>query len=744
MPSFIYPVLLFVSAVLIILVGMLLLVLKFFKKVEQGKALIVNTMRSEPVVTFTGKVVYPVINKAEIMDISLKTIEIDRRGREGLICRDNIRADIKVAFFVRVNKTREDVLKVAQSIGCARASDQETMEELFSAKFSEALKTVGKQMDFEDLYKKRDQFRDSIIEVIGHDLNGYVLEDAAIDYLEQTPLQSLDAQNILDAQGIYKITQLTALQHVETNRERRDEEMRIRQKDVEAREAILALNRQQSEAEAKQEREIATVQSREQAEAARVAAEERLKMEQAGLQTDEHLAVQEENKQREIDVAAQNRKRAVAIEVERVERARALEAVARERDVEMETIAKEKALEQERKAIADVIRERIAVERTVAEEEERIKELRAVASAERDSRTTVITAEAEAQKLLVADIKAAEAGEQAARFKARERLTLAEAQQEASDKEAQAKIRLAEGVQAEAAATGLAEARVREANAVALEKQGLAEARIQLEKLRAEAAGTEEQGMAEARVQEAAAEALQKKGLAEARVEQEKMQAVAAGTEEQGMAQVRVDDAAAAVVEKRGLAEARAIQERLYAEAHGLSEKFNAIKSMGPEGQAYEELRLKLDILQAVEMAAIGANKEIAEAQAGVLGKAFSNAKIDIVGGEGVFFDRLVNAISMTKSVDRFVGSGQTAGELYRRYQQAGGNLLGDLKEVLSRPAVSTEDLQRLSVTAFLGRLLGGGDLAPEHRAKLEQLLKLATELGLDQTGPAEAPKAED
>lgn len=704
MPSFIYPVLLFVSAVLIILVGMLLLVLKFFKKVEQGKALIVNTMRSEPVVTFTGKVVYPVINKAEIMDISLKTIEIDRRGREGLICRDNIRADIKVAFFVRVNKTREDVLKVAQSIGCARASDQETMEELFSAKFSEALKTVGKQMDFEDLYKKRDQFRDSIIEVIGHDLNGYVLEDAAIDYLEQTPLQSLDAQNILDAQGIYKITQLTALQHVETNRERRDEEMRIRQKDVEAREAILALNRQQSEAEAKQEREIATVQSREQAEAARVAAEERLKMERAGLQTDEHLAVQEENKQREIDVAAQNRKRAVAIEVERVERARALEAIARERDVEMETIAKEKALEQERKAIADVIRERVAVERTVAEEEERIKELRAVASAERDSRTTVITAEAEAQKLLVADIKAAEAGEQAARFKARERLTLAEAQQEASDKEAQAKIRLAEGVQAEAAATGLAEARVREANAVALEKQGLAEARIQLEKLRAEAAGTEEQGMA----------------------------------------QVRVDDAAAAVVEKRGLAEAQAIQERLYAEAHGLSEKFNAIKSMGPEGQAYEELRLKLDILQAVEMAAIGANKEIAEAQAQVLGEAFSNAKIDIVGGEGVFFDRLVNAISMTKSVDRFVDSGQTAGELYRRYQQAGGNLLGDLKEVLSRPAVSTEDLQRLSVTAFLGRLLGGGDLAPEHRAKLEQLLKLATELGLDQAGPAEAPKAED
>ena len=55
-----------------------------------------------------------------------------------------------------------------------------TLEELFVAKFSEALKTVGKQLDFVDLYTKREKFRDDIIEIIGKDLNGYVLEDAAI------------------------------------------------------------------------------------------------------------------------------------------------------------------------------------------------------------------------------------------------------------------------------------------------------------------------------------------------------------------------------------------------------------------------------------------------------------------------------------------------------------------------------------------------------------------------------------
>ena len=82
---------------------------------------------------------------------------IERTGREGLICRDNIRADIRITFFVRVNKTTEDVIKVAQAIGTERASHEQTLQELFNAKFSEALKTVGKQLDFVDLYTRRNE-----------------------------------------------------------------------------------------------------------------------------------------------------------------------------------------------------------------------------------------------------------------------------------------------------------------------------------------------------------------------------------------------------------------------------------------------------------------------------------------------------------------------------------------------------------------------------------------------------------
>ncbi len=45
---------LIIFAVLIVF-GVTVLFARFYRKVEQGKALIVNTMRAEPEVTFTGE-----------------------------------------------------------------------------------------------------------------------------------------------------------------------------------------------------------------------------------------------------------------------------------------------------------------------------------------------------------------------------------------------------------------------------------------------------------------------------------------------------------------------------------------------------------------------------------------------------------------------------------------------------------------------------------------------------------------
>ena len=672
---------------------------RFYRKVEQGYAMIVNTLRSEPDVVFTGRMVYPIIHKAEMMDIALKTIEIERTGNEGLICQDNIRADIKVKFFVRVNKTSEDVLKVAQGIGCERASSQETLEELFSAKFSEALKTVGKAMDFVELYQARDKFRDEIIRQIGDDLSGYVLEDAAIDFLEQTPLSKLDPSNILDAQGIKKITELTASENVRTNELRRNEEMQITKKNVETKETLLELERQQADAEARQAREITAVRAREKAEADKVTAEEHTKAELARLQSEQLIAVQAENVQREKEVAENNRKRAVAIEEEKVIRARELEIVDREKEVTLQEIERDKAVEIQKKAIADVIRERIVVERTVAEQEEAIKELRVVAEADRNKKAVVVTAEGKAEENLVLEVKAAEAEERRARHKAAEELTLADARLKVAEKAAEAKKREAEGVEAMAAAEGLAEARVLLVAADAKEKQGMVDAKVKI----------------------AEAEAVSKYGMAEADALRSKMEAEAQGKEKLGLADVIVRTADAEATVKIGHAEAEVIEARFQAEAKGLREKFEAMKAMSADTREHEEFRMRLERAHIETLKAIEAQTGIAKEQAEVLGTALQNAKIDIVGGQGDYFDSFVRALAVGKGIDAAISKSNTLQVGLKDHLTGERDMVGDVREIIGALGGSSGELQNLSVAALLTKVLRDGN--DSQKAALQTLL---------------------
>ncbi len=499
-----------VLPVALVFAGVLVLIMMFYRKVEKGTALVVTGLPKTKVI-FNGGAVIPLFNRAELMDISVKRIELDRTGKNGLICKDNIRADIKVAFFVRVNNIEDDVLRVAESIGCDRASSEDEIRALFDAKFSEALKTVGKRFDFTELYEERDTFRDEMLKVIGTDLNGFVLDDAAIDYLEQTPLDSLDPDNILDAEGIKKITELTATQAKLANNIQRDKEKVIKQQDVEAREAILELERQLKETEAKQRREVDTVQYREEAEALKVSEEERQKSEQARISAEEEIQISEENKQRQVLVAQRNKERTDGVELVRVERERMLEEIERKRVTELKSIEAEKAIEIQKKEIQEVIRERVAVEKGVVEEQQRIKDTEEFATVDRFKQVTVTTAEANAQESLIHKIKEAEASKESAQLKAdeeaytvvkeaeaaktaaemraEERVIQAEAEETASEKESAAKKMMAEAIVKESSAEGMGEAEV-------LRAKGNADAEVLRAKGEADATAIEQKAAA--------------------------------------------------------------------------------------------------------------------------------------------------------------------------------------------------------------------------------------------------------
>ncbi|MCP1315166.1 MULTISPECIES: flotillin family protein [unclassified Halomonas] len=609
--SWIMPVVFAIGIAVVVMIALLSLIKAFYRKIDQGQALIVNDLSATPKVYFTGAMVLPVIHRAETMQISVITLELNRTGKEGLICGDNLRADIGVTFYLRVNATTEDVLRVAKSVGAGRASDRNAVNELFNAKFSEALKTVGKKMDFMQLFDERQKFRDAIVETIGQDLNGYVLDDVAIDYLEQTPKSSLDQHNILDSEGIKRITEITAMHNVETNRLERDQELEIQRKNVSAREAALELERTQADAEARQKREIESLRSREESEAAQVSHQERSKSEAARIKTDEELAIAEENKQRQVEMATKARERAVQIEEVRIRQAKELEDVNRERAVEIERIGMEKALEEERKEIADITSQRIAVERSVAEEEENINDVRNRAEAERKKVTRLTAAQADAEESKLKEVRAAEATFERSKLEAEETVLRAQAELDSAEKRAAAEEKQARGHQALAAADGLAEAQVLEARAHAQRSEGLAQAEVKT----------------------ATAKADEEAGMAEVRVLEQRLEAEAMGEE------------------KLGSAKAQAREAMAKAEANGLVEKLRAYDNMSEEARNFEEFRMNLEVHEKEVMAQIEAQRIGMLENGKVMAAALQNAKFELIGGDGDIFEKFAQGLGYGKTV---------------------------------------------------------------------------------------------
>jgi flotillin len=657
---------------IIILVGVFAMIVRCYRKVDQGKALVRNGMGGTKV-SFSGIIVLPIVHKVEIMDISVKRVEIDRGGKNGLICMDNLRADIKVAFFVRVNQTPADVLKVAQAIGCERASSQQAMVDLFDAKFSEALKTAGRQFVFVDLYNSREKLKEGILRLIGTDLNGFVLEDVAIDYLEQTPLQLLNPDNILDSEGIKKITELTAAQKVLANKIDRDREKVITQQNAETQEAILELNRQLAEATEKQKREVAAVTAREEAEAKKIQAEQRLKSEQARIAADEEIFVAEENKNRQIIVARKNKERTEAVEIERVEKDRLLEVTERERIVALATIEKNKMIEVQQKAIQDVIRERLVVENSAVQERERVKNTEAFMEADRVKKVVITKAEMEAEQGLIKNIKAAEAAKRAAEFKAEQ------------DRHVEVKIALADKEAAE------------------LEAQKTV---IQAEATHAAA------------IKQAAAKTV----LAQAHTSE---------TAAEGLAEAQVQEAKAAALEKQGTAEAKVMQMKFESEARGITQKAEAMKLFDGVGREHEEFKLNLNKDKEIQLAQIHIQKDIAENQAHVLAEALKNAKIDIVGGESQFFDKIAGAITAGKSVDRMVHNSETLTDIKETFFNSDPDyFFTQMRTWVDKFGLSTNDLKNLTVAAALSQMMS---LADDGKVKstLTSLLSQAQRSGL-------------
>lgn len=180
------PVFIGIGCTFVAIGGMLLLLWRCYQRIPAGTALVVTKPSGSIVRRSGGAVVLPIVNQAEVIDLRVTPLRIERRNASAVLTRDDVRTDIGATFLVRVNDTADDILTVAKSVGCAQAAHKSALLSLFSAKFTSALVEVVRHMTFDELTEKRDVLQDQVIGVIGRHLNGFVLDDCSVDHVERT------------------------------------------------------------------------------------------------------------------------------------------------------------------------------------------------------------------------------------------------------------------------------------------------------------------------------------------------------------------------------------------------------------------------------------------------------------------------------------------------------------------------------------------------------------------------------
>ena len=447
----------------------LFLVSRYRVASETSEVLIIKRMNGKVAVAKTGGFVWPIINTSQIFSIHRRVIDVYSGSEKnsvrdsqvvkigsGIHCKDNIRADLQVSFYLKVSQ----IESIAESFNYIQLTDQKAFSDFFVSKLSEALKTAAREYEFVDLMDHRDQFRKSVIEVLNEDLYGFILDDVTIRSIEQTPITELDDHNILDIQGKEKVTNITANKLANITQIEEDALTATTERQVKGQQSRLQLNKNLEEEKARTQRQVDVIKFEEQSATVESQEKERLRQEEARIKTNQGISIIQENSERDIQIAKVQNEKVVGVEQQKVKKDIRLA------EIETVTQAKQKELENDvlieegNKNVAQVRAQRVGIEKDIVTQEQETLDIEATKTAEREKSVllTKATAEAEAQSKKVI-VGATTEKEKAA--------LNAEAELSRSKKEAEATIVISEARKAELAAEGLAQAEVKMKNAEA-------------------------------------------------------------------------------------------------------------------------------------------------------------------------------------------------------------------------------------------------------------------------------------
>ena len=360
----------------------------------------------QKVVMNGGALVLPIVH--EIIPVNMNTLRLEvKRGRESaLITRDRMRVDVVAEFYVRVQPSIEAISIAAQTLG-QRTMQPEALRELIEGKFVDALRSVAAELTMEEMHERRGEYARLVSEAAAEDLsrNGLELETVALTGLDQSSMEFFNPSNAFDAEGLTRLTEQIERRKKLRNDIEQDTMIQIRNKNLEAEQLGLTIDRESEYARLQQEREIEARRAAQRAELVRERALREQESEHAQIESRRAIETARIALERALEEERITREK--QIQALEIERRKALELAEQDRSI---AIAERSRAQSEAQAAADEARaEAVSAEEKVfsareMEIAERRKSIELVGARQEAEREAIrMRLEAEVSKAVAAD-----------------------------------------------------------------------------------------------------------------------------------------------------------------------------------------------------------------------------------------------------------------------------------------------------------------------------------------------------
>jgi uncharacterized membrane protein YqiK len=154
-----------------------------WERVDPATVLLVQDARGRSV-SLRPRLVWPT---AEVRRLSIHphTLEVALQEDRAVWTRDRARVEVVARTTLRIDRDPEKILAVVDWLGYERAMDAKVMNDIFGPQLEEALHAVASTFSSEDIYLRRSDFKDRVLELLAPHLRGFVIDELAISTFQK-------------------------------------------------------------------------------------------------------------------------------------------------------------------------------------------------------------------------------------------------------------------------------------------------------------------------------------------------------------------------------------------------------------------------------------------------------------------------------------------------------------------------------------------------------------------------------